>query len=355
MTYYNNTLTFKKSKTKHEFIKILLTYIFSFIVFGAIILLITNPTKYTLSITSGFLLFANCVFPGLFPFLILTKLLTSLNVIDKLSLKLSKITQKLFKVSGVASFVFIISCLCGYPMGARVTEDLLNGKKINNEEAPYIFLLSSVSGPMFIIGAIGSGMLKNHIAGVLIYFAHIISAIICALIFCNNRKRRKQLLNLKLQNKNNKPSLSGSEISYDKLLGNSIYSSIETIIVVGAYITIFFMLIDMLIGTKILSPITFIFAKLFSTFSINPNFATAISSGLVEMTRGASELSNFGTNPIIVSLICFLVSFSGLSIIAQSLALAKNSKPSFLKFILYKLCHACLSFILCLILCKIFL
>ena len=350
MIHINNTLTLKKSKTKQSTIKILLSYFLSFIVFGLIILLVANPAKYTKSITSGFLLFANAVFPGLFPFLVLTKLLSSFNIIDKIASYFSKITKKVFKISGIASFVFILSALCGYPMGAKMTADLHQSNKISDEEAPYIFMLSSVSGPMFIIGAIGSAMLNNAKAGLIIYIAHIVSALICAYIFCNNKKRK-----LVLKQQTNKLPISQININYGQALSDSVYSATQTIIVVGAYITIFFMLIDMLIGTHILSPLEFVFKQLFLFFGINPNVSHGTACAVVEMTRGASEIAKFGTNAITVSLICAIVSFGGFSIIAQSLALGKKSKPKTATFIFYKLCHAIIAFLLCLVFCKILL
>ena len=195
MIHVNNTLTLKKSKTKQSIIATLFSYFISFLIFGAIILLIARPAKYTSSITRGFMLFANAVFPGLFPFLVLTKLLSAFNIIDKIATKFSRITKKIFKVSGIASFVFILSALCGYPMGAKMSQDLLNSNKITKEEAPYIFLLSSVSGPMFIVGAVGSGMLNSPACGLIIYASHIVAGIICSIIFCNNKKRIKNLKN----------------------------------------------------------------------------------------------------------------------------------------------------------------
>ena len=347
MMHFNNTLTIKKSKTNKQVINIIFSYFFSFIIFACIILLVSNPQKYTSSITSGFLLFANAVFPGLFPFLVLTKILSSLGAIDKIANKLSKLTSRFFKVSGIASYVFLISSLCGYPMGAKTTEDLLSSGKITNEEAPYIFMLSSVSGPMFIIGAIGSGMLKNTKAGLIVYMAHIIAGLICGFIFCNNKKRKNILKNVKNIQKTD------INANFCSLLGNSVYSGIQTILVVGAYITIFFMLIDMLIGTKILTPITFIITKLFSVFGINGTFAAGVASGLVEITRGASEIAKIEINAISVSLICAIISFGGFSIIAQSLALGKQAKPKPHIFVFYKFCHAIISFFICLALFKI--
>lgn len=349
MMHFYNTLTIKKSKTNKQIIKTIFSYFISLTIFCCIALLIANPKKYTLSITNGFLLFANAVFPGLFPFLILTKMLTSFNAIDKIAEKFSRLTTRVFKISGIASFVFLISALCGYPMGAKTTEDLLTANKISKEEAPYIFMLSSVSGPMFIIGAIGSGMLASVRAGIIIYIAHIVAAILCSTIFCNNKKRKTILKNVKNQqiiNKNN---------SFGDILSNSVYSSIQTILIVGAYITMFFMFIDMLIGAKILSPITLFFKQILSILSINPNLASGLSSGLIEITRGSIEISKFGINPFTISFICLIVSFGGFSIITQSLTLAKNAKPNTFLFIFYKFCHAIVSFCICFGLCKIFL
>ena len=111
----------------------------------------------------------------------------------------------------------------------------------------------------------------------------------------------------------------------------------------------------MLIGTKILSPLILLFKSLFSVFGISTSYAHGTACAIVEMTRGASELAIFGANKISISLICSIVSFGGLSIIAQSLALGENAKPKTHVFIFYKICHAIIAFMVCLALCKIFL
>jgi len=63
----------------------LFNYIFAFFVFFIIIVIIINPKTYINSAISGLTTFGTKVFPSLFPFFFLTKILIELNVLDCLS------------------------------------------------------------------------------------------------------------------------------------------------------------------------------------------------------------------------------------------------------------------------------
>ena len=169
MCYKNNNLNSKKSKTNKQGLNNFLPIILSVLVFAIIVILISNPAKYSQSVKNGFMLFANSVFPGLFPFLILTKILTDLGVVKKLSLKLGKFMNKVFKVSGVASYVFVMSALCGYPMGAKLVADFKKNNVIERNEAQKILSFCSVTGPIFAIGTVGVSMFGSIKVGIILY------------------------------------------------------------------------------------------------------------------------------------------------------------------------------------------
>ena len=397
MCYKNNNLNGKKSKTNKQGLNNFLPIILSVLVFAIIVILISNPAKYSQSVKNGFMLFANSVFPGLFPFLILTKILTDLGVVKKLSLKLGKFMNKVFKVSGVASYVFVMSALCGYPMGAKLVADFKKNNAIESNEAQKILSFCSVTGPIFAIGTVGVSMFGSIKVGIILYCCHIISALISGILFCNFpfkiklfKRRKKQvqeknmlslnalqntslhithnqnliksqtaltssvsMQNQNIQTKTCEPQ--NHKISYDKLISGGVYNAISTILVVGAFVTLFFMLIDMVIATGILKPFELIFSKCLSILGVDQNLANGFLCGIIEMTRGCSELSKFGINTATLTLCSGLLSFSGFSIIMQCTTLLKDSNIKTSTYIFSKILHSILSMIICIILCKLFL
>ncbi|MBQ7453397.1 MAG: hypothetical protein IJS68_03975 [Clostridia bacterium] len=324
-------------------LKKLLPYFLSSIILAIILLLITNPQKYTSSVISGFLLFANCVFPGLFPFLILTKILTDLKVANRLSARLQNPMQKVFKIPGIACYIFLMAALCGYPIGAKITADLEQNGIINKSQTMKVLSLCAVSGPMFTIGAIGSAMFGSVKIGAIIYLAHILSSLLFGFIYCN--------LKSKDFSQNPPQQTTNYIVNYDTLLSNSVYGAISSILIVGGYITIFFMLIEMVSATHILFPLEAFFKAIFGILKINQNLAQPFCHGLLEITRGINEISKFSTTPITISLSAGLVSFSGLSIILQSLAFAGKSGLKFGGFILQKFFNAIITILICYALC----
>ena len=359
MTYNYVTIPLKKSQTKKDCKKFLTPIILSVAIIFAIIVILCNPKKYSESIINGFLLFANAVFPGLFPFLILTKILTELGLVKKISMLFSKLTLKLFKVPGIAAYVFLMAALCGYPMGAKLVADLHEKKIITTFDAQKILSFSSVCGPIFTIGTIGAAMLNYNLAGAVIFISHLISALICGLILCNKKNNdAKARNNFKLL-KNEEAKLShnnfNSEIKYDSIIAESVYSSISTILIVGAYITVFFMFIEVLISLGILNPIILLCENLFRLIKINPNFSRGFVCGLIEMTRGTDMISKAGSlSCTSIALCCGVVSFGGLSINMQCLSLAHKTNINAKKYILAKLLHMVISLPIAYILASVF-
>lgn len=357
MQQYNNNLTIKKSPTKGDNLKKILPILFSIIVFSIIGLLISNPARYNKSIISGFMLFANCVFPGLFPFLVLTKILTELGTIKLLSTRLTRVTQRAYNVPGEAGFVFIMSALCGYPMGARLTADLIKNKAIPECDALKVLSFCSVSGPIFAIGTVGVAMFKSFKVGAIIYVSHIISSLLIGLIFC--RSPQKNVLKTpSFDNPSKIKKLTQTvpatqPASIDKIISDGVYSAISTITIVGAFVTLFFMLIDMLSATNILLPLENLINSGLHVFGESRSLGRGVVCGIVEMTRGCSELAKFGISASTVSLASLLLSFSGLSIIMQSLTLLSGIKIKIGKYFLQKITHALLcmglTYLICLI------
>jgi len=63
------------------------------------------------SISESFYLFANNIFPSLFPMFVISSILVEIGLPEFLGNLFSKLTNKLFKINGEASFVFFMSMI----------------------------------------------------------------------------------------------------------------------------------------------------------------------------------------------------------------------------------------------------
>lgn len=318
----------------------LLYALLSLLVVIIMIILLISPTIYSKSVLDGLNMFIICVLPGLLPFMLLTKLLTNFGYVQKLSNRLYRPTKLLFNTSGIASYVFIMSILSGYPIGAKIICDLYQNNQISYLDAKKTLSFATTSGPIFIIGSVGATMFGNQIIGVIIYLSHILSSIMCGIIFAGKRLKRTKNENFTNLTK------------VDNILSSSISDTVQNILIVGTYITIFFLLSDILINTKIIKIISYPLSIVFNKLSL-PDYSVAIISGLLEVTRGVKMLS-LTPNVISACLSCALISFSGVSIILQSMNFISKCKIKARYFIFVKSVHCILSFLICFIMCKIF-
>ncbi len=288
------------------------------VVFILIILIITNPAKYINSALNGLTAFATKVLPCTLPFMILTKLIIEQGNIEKFCHFLRKPFKFLFNTNENASYVFFMSILSGYPVGAKMTADLYESGKITSDEACRMCSFCSNSGPMFIIGTVGAILFNNVFLGFVLFISHIFSALINGIIYKNLKLNKKHKTTFDESNQNTKKGPSS--------FGDIISNSVEAVLNVGAVICLFFIIIDAL------SPV----------FSLLPNQIFALSEGIVEMTRGcidASLLPHY-----LGGVVCsFLISFGGISTLLQSSVMLKKLKIPVWLFSVQKLTQGIIS------------
>lgn len=316
--------------------------IFSIFILSAMFLIILNPAIFSKSTISGIKLFFYAVFPGLFPFMFLTKMLTELGFVFKISRKLNNVSQKTFGTPGVSLYCFFMSILSGYPIGAKIICDLYNKQLISEEDAKRMSIFCTTSGPIFIIGSIGVGMLSSFKLGVIIYISHILSAFICGVIYniFHKHKNTYQSQNYISSTKN------------EGIFSIVLNDTINSILMVGGYITIFYLFSEILDTLGIINWISNTFVKLLPNLNLNKSTISGVLYGIIEVTHGVKTISQ----QIIVNipLICGLVTFSGISIIMQSLTFLKQCKIKAHNFILSKCVQMILSICICYLILIIF-
>ena len=301
------------------------------ILLGAIII---NPAIYITSCLNGIIVWATV----LLPFMFFTKTLTELGVAEILATKF-KLFPKIFKVPSVAVYVFVLSILSGYPVGAKIVADLYESGNITKEEAYKITTFTSNSGPMFILGSVGIGMFANKKLGIIILISHILGALINGLIY-RNHKEKKLEKNKKIIVKNN---LS---------LGELMWNTVNSVLIIGGFIALFFVIIEILNNLHIFSPISNLFS---SIFNCNSNIFNAIFNGIFEITRGCLDISKLGLNEFFSGLLCtFIISFGGLATAMQAFVFLKKFDMRFSFFIKQKITHAIFASIISIIILFIF-
>lgn len=135
---------------------------------------------------------------------------------------------------------------------------------------------------------------------------------------------------------------------YSNILGDSIESSVLSILTVGGLISIFYMIIDILADYFVLNLVENLINIFLNLFSAPTSISKGISAGLVEITRGCNLLAS-SSAPLLHKTIgaCFIITMSGACIMAQSYAFLGKCKIKFLRFLLYKFIMSILAVVIC--------
>lgn len=341
----NKKIKYHKNFKNPELKNLVIDSFFTLSIFIIITLIITNPTKYTNGTISGLKLFIFSVLPGLFPFMFLTKLITEIGLIFNISQKFDKFSFKLFGTSGISIYAFIMSIVSGYPIGAKIISDLYQKRQISEEEAKKMSIFCTTSGPIFIIGTVGSLMFNSLKIGIILYSSHIISSFLLGIFYnlFTYKQPKQKVINQKL--------IFAKKSS--NIISTCVNQTINSLFVVGAYITIFYLFAEILESLNIFLFLSNILSNVLSIFNFDKTQINGLLYGLLEVTRGAKTLS-ISSNISSIAITSFILSFSGLSILMQSMAFLKDAKIKAHNFILSKCVHAIFSCFLCYILLIIF-
>ena len=303
--------------------------LFIFLLCFALILSLGKNFSY--AVLEGVKLWFACVLPALFPYLFITALITSLSVTNTFANKLSPFTKAVFKTGGMTGFAFFISVLSGYPVGAKTVADLKNKGLITKGEAQKASAFCSTSSPMFLIGSVGNLMFNSKTFGLLLFLTHFLSALLVGFVFSFYKREKTLDFISKPLNKNT-----------DNILYESVYSAVISILIVGGLITIFYLLTEVLIATKILSPIIFLLEKI----TENKALSESLVFGFFECTRALKSLSTVNFSSLSLPIASAICGFGGLSVIAQSISYLKSAKIKTAPFILSKIISAVFNFII---------
>lgn len=307
------------------------------LIFALFVLFLVIFSSSNLTATAnGLKLWANSVVPSLFPFFVAVELLSQTNIVYYLSRLLDKFMKPIFNVPGCGAFPFIMGLISGYPVGAKIVSNLYLNGSCTKDEAERLLCFTNNSGPLFIMGTVGISFYANSTIGLILLFTHIIASITVGIILGIISKRKKHISlegNVGLVKKQD---LKLSQLG--EVLGDSILSSIKTILVIGGFVTIFSVIISILEKTQILIILANTFAHI---FGFNSNLVLGFFNGLIEFTNGLKYISTVHIKDISTNIILssFILGFGGLSITLQVLSIIAKSKLSIKKYVIGKLLH----------------
>lgn len=312
-----------------------------FLLIIALLLLILNPKINMQSFLDGIILWAKFVMPALFPILFLTSILNFSGLTIKIGKIFSPITTKLFNCSGVAGYIYLMSILSGYPVGAKITSELYEKNIISFAEASRITSFTSTSGPLFIIGTVGVGMFGSFKAGAIILISHILGAAINGILFRNLYTKNCY---------NQAKSLNSTK--QDNILENSMLSTIKAVLIIGGYIALAYMIISLFEHNNFFYLID---SYLCDIFQFESGTISSILQGFIEITKGCHSLGLSHLSIQLKTIIaCGIITLGGASIFLQAYTYLAKFRIKLKIYFLQKILHTAISITICSILVFIF-
>lgn len=303
------------------------------------IILLFNPSFYAQSCLNGISVWALKVLPLLFPFFVLTRIIVGLSSTKQSFM--DKFWNKCYNVPSYGFSTFFLSTIAGYPMGAKLISNLYENGQVDSIQAKKMLSFCSVSGPMFMLGTVGIAILRSPKAGILILISNILACIINGLLYRGNHEVTTNLKSYEPKEKTN-------------LLSDSVHDSLISILMVGSYIVLSFLIIDILQNLHITQ---FLSSVICSMFRCKPNQDVVISiiNGFFEITRGIIDLSACNLSLKLKTIMSStLIGFGGISILMQSLNFLSKLKVSVKTVLKQKTTQAILCFVISTLLCCVF-
>ncbi|MBQ9276252.1 MAG: hypothetical protein IJ226_01505 [Clostridia bacterium] len=341
--------------------------------------MVAKPSFYLDATRHGLALYATTVLPSLFPFYFVALMLTKIGAAKTLSTLFEKPMRKLYLSPQESAYVMVLSMLSGYPVGASCLAELYKMGTVSQADVMRISAFTSTSGPIFMLGTVGSAIFGNVKVGIIILVSHYLGALLNGLIFRrrralerikenankthssktdgikssiinSNENKSNHITNEYRQNKfesykenaaisNDKPSEAHEDI--DVALSESVAKSTMSMLTLGGYIVLAGLIIDTLelVGAR---------QALQKIFGDGGQIAVSLLFGLVEMTRGSIECAKCASYPLGVAMCCGIVSFGGLSVIMQTYSFLSQTNMKLSQVLARKLAQALVSFLIAL-------
>ncbi len=141
-----------------------------------------RPQLAAAGVTSGLRVCAATIIPTMFPFLVLSRLILEGPGGRLLGLPLRPLTRLMGIQSPKSSGALLCGWAGGFAAGAKSIGDLHRSGELSARDASLLLTASTVSGPAFVVGSVGTMMLGSTQAGWILFAAQLLASAACGLL-----------------------------------------------------------------------------------------------------------------------------------------------------------------------------
>jgi sporulation integral membrane protein YlbJ len=335
-----------------------------------VVSIILFPDKAFQSSLEGLTIWWKLVFPALMPFLIMTELLVGFGVIQGTGVLLEPLMRVVFRLPGVSGWALASGLIVGFPTGAKITATLSEKKLISRTETERLTALSHLCSPLFLIMVVGVGFLHSAKLGIALAVVHYVTAILTGILTRFSKEQQQPLAtspSFALSQPYN-PSISIWKLAlstmrqaylhdgraFGKLLGDAVTSSVQTLMLIGGYMMIFSVLINVINITHFTDALRPVTQFLLRFMNIHTDTTPQWIIGILEVHLGAyawSQAQGLTLLPQMALLSAFL-GWGGLSAHAQVVGFHQKTDARYRFFFQFRILHAVLALVFTVLLWK---
>ncbi|MDE6661845.1 MAG: hypothetical protein K2K46_00750 [Lachnospiraceae bacterium] len=263
--------------------------------------------------------------PTLLPFMILSGIMVRMNLTERFARCFHPLFHMLWGTSLNGSYVILMGMLCGFPMGARVIGELCHAGKLSEDEGAFLLAFCNNIGPIYFISFVmGTLSLSgNYIPFIIMYGVPLIYG--CVLrylvyiksVLCYLFEKKPSYSHISYTGHNSLKAQSAESHPTPPLLSaidDSVISGLIGIGKLGGYM-VFFNLLNIM----------------FIPFSALPGKFLALCNCILEITSGINRIGISGFYMILI-----LLPFGGLSCMAQTYSMIKDTNLSISRYFMHK-------------------
>lgn len=305
------------------------------IIICSAIALICFASEITQCIIKSIELCLTVIVPSLYGFLVLSGFFVKSGLYRYVSAPFGLISRYVLKIPAELFSVFLISQIGGYPVGTKLLADLRAENKLSDGDASALMCYCYNSGPAFIIGTVGINLFSSVKIGCIMFLAIFTANLITSVIIGSFRKAppksaiKKQL-----------------DFSFEILI-DSINRGAKSLFRICVMIVFFSIVIGILEASGIIGHFSNAVSRLCGS-----DFQTieAIIKSAIEISHITEfRVGMYSMLPVLTG----LISFGGICVLIQAVAIAKNNF-SVRKFLLLRPLTAILSSVVMLLYMKCF-
>lgn len=283
-------------------------------VFVCLFLMFKFPYNVSKGVTEGVKICFYTILPSLFPFMVLSSYIVKSDAFSPFYKLIAPAVRFLFKQPACAAGVIAMSLIGGFPVGAKMTFELLESGKITKNQAQRLNAFCVNCGPAFAVTAVGVSMYRSAAAGVIIYVSVCISSLLIGVItsfFKNSEKAETRY-----------KTLSDSAMS---ALPSAVSDSVQSVLSVCAWIILFSAFTSCLKGA-----------------GLGEGVCNAIIC-VAEVTDGCRIAAELFPIPVTAA----VISFGGLCVHCQVYRFVRASGLPYIRFFTARAVGAALSALIC--------